>query len=704
MKTISDIMTKEPIIHDCEISVSKAVSIMREKKIGALLFKENDTVDGIFTERDLLTKIDFKQPGGLDATLIKSVMTRNLLTVNASDSFIDVIQLMQEKNIRHTPVTISKEEKEIIGMVSLRDLLNHYQEHLREQLMIRQAVVLFQVKDIKETEEKFHIIFDRSPIGIMLTDKNERIISWNSFSKKMLGMNDEDLLNKPVKDLYPREEWENIRSQNIRHLGKKEHLESKIINKSGGLIDVELSISILKDADGNIEGSIGIMQNISERKRIEKKMTERTRKGNILFQLIQNLTPDMSSKGMLGLIVTAAKSLVNADTASIILLDNQNKESPTILDSESSGLGIDDSLITPDLNQNTNLTGWIVANKEPLLLYGKAEADKRFKDIEWKDGIKCSINVPIISKGSVKGTFNLNITDSDHIFTHDDLEAIVSLASHSVVALENSGLFQDMKVKYLDDMRESTESLDKLNTELVQSQDKLIQADKMASVGQLASGVAHEINNPLTGILGNIQLINMDLKEGNEVKDLGELVGIIEHSCKRAKGLAQSLLDFSRLKKPVLEPFDVHNSLESVIKLCSYNLKNAKVEIVRKFNADIPKAIGISNEIEQIFLNMLSNGQWAVEKTEKPGTITIDTHKLNDNFIEINFTDSGVGMSQETIDKIFEPFFTTKEVGKGTGLGLPVCVEIIRKHKGEMKLDSEVGVGTTFHIIIPIAK
>ncbi len=442
-----------------------------------------------------------------------------------------------------------------------------------------------------------------------------------------------------------------------------------------------------------------------ERKKTERKLERKARRSDVIFRLLQDINPGMLPGEMLEFIVKAAKSLVAADTASVILLDEEHKGRPKIVASESSGLEVDGAILQPSLDENTSITGWVVKNRQPLLLPGNLKDDERFKNIAWKEGIRCSINAPIIFRDSVKGTLNLNVTSSDYSFTEDDMEAVVALANHAAIAFENSGLYKSMKDVYIEKLKKSNEDLKETNDELKKTQDQLVQSEKMSAIGQLASGVAHEINNPLSGVLGNIQIIKMELRAGTKIDDMGELLTVIEESARRCKAITQNLLDFSRLKKDVFEAFDVHRALNSVIMLLAHSLKNLNIKIEKRYAEGLPGVFGNTNEIQQVFLNMVSNARWAIGKKGKSGgSITFETRKIDDDFIEVRFSDTGIGMSNETAQRIFDPFYTTKEVGKGTGLGLSLCYEIMRRHNGALNVESEEGKGTTFIIKLPIAK
>jgi len=267
MEYIHSYMTGDIVFVDVESTVAEAVALMTEKKTGSVLIKENGRVAGIFTERDLLNNIDWQNKKDLNTVPIKTVMTRDLLTVPPDTPYIDVIELMREHNIRHMPVA---KDGEVVGIVSLRDLLNRYREQLEEMVRVREAELRSTLAEVKESEKRFRMVFDDSPAAITLADKEERLIMWNPIARQLFGMDDDDLSGKAVSELYPPEEWQRIRAEDIRRLGREHHMETRIVTKEGRHVDVIISISVLRDSAGNIEGSIAVIRDITERKRLER--------------------------------------------------------------------------------------------------------------------------------------------------------------------------------------------------------------------------------------------------------------------------------------------------------------------------------------------------------------------------------------------------------------------------------------------------
>ena len=228
--------------------------------------------------------------------------------------------------------------------------------------------------------------------------------------------------------------------------------------------------------------------------------------------------------------------------------------------------------------------------------------------------------------------------------------------------------------------------------------DKLVHAEKMAAVGQLVSGVAHEVNNPLTAILGFADLLmeNPDLPETAR-KDMR----VILQEAQRTKQIVQNLLSFARQMPPQRNAVQLNAILRRTIQLRSYDFNSHGVDIVEHLDEGLPEVMGDAHQLQQVFLNILNNAYDAVHEVGRPARIEIMSTKAGDA-VEVSFRDNGSGISYP--DKIFDPFFTTKEVGKGTGLGLSICYGILKEHGGEIHCHNNTGrEGATFIVRLPAA-
>jgi two-component system NtrC family sensor kinase len=230
--------------------------------------------------------------------------------------------------------------------------------------------------------------------------------------------------------------------------------------------------------------------------------------------------------------------------------------------------------------------------------------------------------------------------------------------------------------------------------------EQLLQSEKMGAVGQLVSGVAHELNNPLAGVMGYVQLLLMrsDLDE----KTVTSLNKILKES-DRAKNIVLNLLTFARKHKPEKKYVNINTILEQTLELRQYDLRVTNTEVVKELSTDIPNTMADFYQLQQVFLNIINNAHQAMMEDQGKGALTIRTMKVGD-FISISIADTGPGIPKENLTKIFEPFFTTKEVGRGTGLGLSISYGIIEEHGGKINCFSEIGKGANFVIEIPIIK
>jgi len=231
---------------------------------------------------------------------------------------------------------------------------------------------------------------------------------------------------------------------------------------------------------------------------------------------------------------------------------------------------------------------------------------------------------------------------------------------------------------------------------LHRTQQELLHAEKLASMGQLAAGVAHEINNPLGTILLFADVMYKEVPEDDpRRKDLEMILS----ETTRCRSIVADLLNFARQQEVLAQETDVHALLEQVIEGVSRQPIYEGVEIVRQFDPALPIIQADPGQLQQVFINMLNN---AAEAIEGGGTITLTTRPVNSQWVEIKVSDTGCGIPEENLGKLFTPFFTTKPPGKGTGLGLSIVYGIVKMHRGQITVQSEVGKGTTFTITLPV--
>jgi two-component system NtrC family sensor kinase len=234
-------------------------------------------------------------------------------------------------------------------------------------------------------------------------------------------------------------------------------------------------------------------------------------------------------------------------------------------------------------------------------------------------------------------------------------------------------------------------------TERKGMQEQLMLTDRLASIGELASGIAHELNNPLTSIIGFSQL----LMERDIADDFKEDMKLVHSEAQRAAGIVKNLLTFARKHAPVKQLTQINSVIEDVLKLRAYEQKVNNIEVSKQFDSELPEVMVDHFLIRQVFLNLVINAEYFMAAERNKGVLTITTQKA-DNTVRISIADDGPGISKEDLSRIFNPFFTTKEVGKGTGLGLSICHGIVAEHGGSLHARSQLGKGATFVVELPI--
>ena len=234
-------------------------------------------------------------------------------------------------------------------------------------------------------------------------------------------------------------------------------------------------------------------------------------------------------------------------------------------------------------------------------------------------------------------------------------------------------------------------------TEQKRMEEQLILTDRLASIGELSSGIAHELNNPLTSVIGFSQLI----MDGDVPENIREDLSIVNSEAQRAAGIVKNLLTFARKHAPVTELCQINNVIENVLKLRAYEQKVNNIEVEKYLAADLPEIMMDHFQMQQVFLNIIVNAEFAMLEAHKKGKLTVSS-EISANVITVRVTDNGPGISKENLKHIFDPFFTTKEVGKGTGLGLSICHGIVSEHGGQIFATSKLDQGTTFTVELPL--
>ncbi len=410
----------------------------------------------------------------------------------------------------------------------------------------------------------------------------------------------------------------------------------------------------------------------------------------------------------------------NANTGCIAHTNPDNK-SLTII----AGIGLPREAIGNVVPFGSAVLGWVAENKKPLLLNGDLRDNKLNIMTNSKKSAqnRSSMCWPLLVENELVGVISINEDSEEFSFTEQDLKKGSNIIHFTALAVENARL--------LDQSQELLNQQKKLNKQLEEAHNQLLQSEKLASIGQLAAGVAHEINNPVGYINSNMaslkgyasdlisvidlfseyyeqsQSDNIELKNtlAKKIKDVDlnfiktDLHSLIDESLEgvsRVKKIVNDLKDFSHVDDMEMQWADLHKGLDSTLNIVHNELKY-KADIIKNYG-EIPEVECIASQINQVFMNVLVNAAHAIEKH---GTITIATGLSND-FVWIKIQDTGTGIPEDKINRIFDPFYTSKPVGSGTGLGLSLSYTIIEKHHGKIEVESTVGSGSTFTIRLPV--
>ncbi|MCB0529824.1 MAG: GAF domain-containing protein, partial [Saprospiraceae bacterium] len=378
---------------------------------------------------------------------------------------------------------------------------------------------------------------------------------------------------------------------------------------------------------------------------------------------------------------------------------------------------------------------FVIRTKEDLVI-SNAQQDNRFMNdpIVRKKQLRSILCLPIMHQGRLIGILYADNNLNSGVFTEQRVQFLKLLSGQIAVSLENALQYEHLEQIVADrtaEVMRQRDALEKSLGDLKLAQAKLVESEKMASLGQLTAGLAHEINNPINFVsvgVNNLQqnfeelktaleaYLALDPAEDNRealkkiadknlhqlveetVEDSDEMFRSIQNGIKRTVTIVKSLRNFSRLDEGEYKVVDIHEGLDSTLEILQSQIRK-KAEIVREYG-ELPPIECAAGKINQVFMNIINNALQAIDGT---GTITLATrYDKSQSEIRIAISDTGSGMTEEVKRRLFEPFFTTKPVGEGTGLGMSISYGIINDHKGRIEVESEVGKGSTFVIYLPV--
>jgi two-component system NtrC family sensor kinase len=535
----------------------------------------------------------------------------------------------------------------------------------------KQKGTIHVVRDVTErraAEQKYRSLFEQVQEGVFVATTQGTLLDCNDAFVRMLGYSSrEELLGRNVDaEFYASAEQREIFRREVEAHNFVRDFEVSLRRKDGSVLTAVESSFATRDEDGKIERYQGFLLDITEKKHAEDEIRRRNRELNALNTMAVIATQSFDLDEILNLTLRQVISLLGGEAGSIYLAEPQNR----FRRRANWGQRITDRKRLAEVDFLQGLGDLVMRSRAEVLtaeyLPHLPAAVTEF--IRAVDG-GSSIWVVLWGKDDPIGLMGITRGQLRE-YSNNEENLLVAIGRQLATTIEKVRLYEETCKAY-DDLR--------------RAQEQLLQSEKMSAIGQLIAGVAHELNNPLTAILGYAQLLE---SENLDSKAL-EYAGKIFKQAQRTHRVVQNLLSFARQRKPERQQFDVVSVLEEALLLSDYDMKVGNIKLEREIEPVVPGVFGDPHQLEQVFLNIITNALDAMAE-EGVGKAKSEAREhrfkvrvcARENHVIIEFHDSGQGIKEA--NRVFEPFYTTKSVGKGTGLGLSICYGIIKEHGGEI--------------------
>ncbi|MGZ4895893.1 MAG: GAF domain-containing protein [Candidatus Angelobacter sp.] len=539
------------------------------------------------------------------------------------------------------------------------------------------------IKDITESkaaEERFTSLFNHMHEGVFVSTPEGNILDCNEAFVRMLGYESkEDILHLDVaQSVYVDiEDRKKFLSEISRH-GFVRNFEILLRCKDGRKIHVIESSFATRSPSGKIERYQGVVLDVTEMKRAEDEIRRRNRELYVLNNIAVTFNQSFDLDEILQLIMLQMVELFSTDTAAVYLFD---EETNTLTKKSSYGhrttwaVESESFVLPPEFIDSVKAKHAEIIDQEDLPRLPKVL--QRAVELE---GLRSWLWVVLWRKDRILGVL-ANSSRAPREFSRSEQGVMIAVGRQLATTIEKVQLYNETRQAYED---------------LRRTQEQLLQSEKMSAVGQLISGVAHELNNPLTAILGYTQLLESETLEPR----VGEFIQKLRKQALRTQRIVQNLLSFARQHKPKRVHVDLRSVVEDTIALRDYDLKVNNIAVERQFEAVLPSVVADPHQLEQVYLNIINNAADAMMDGGRGGRLRVSIATENGSVVT-SFHDSGPGIYDPK--HVFDPFYTTKGVGKGTGLGLSICYGIVKEHGGEIFAQNHPSGGALLQVRLPVA-
>ncbi len=538
--------------------------------------------------------------------------------------------------------------------------------------------VLKDITDRKRAEEKYRTLVSSVQEGVFISTPQGRFLDFNDALLRMTGYEDrEELLAVDIPAVFYANSSDRERLKKLlQQHGTVADFEFEMRRKDGEIRTMLESSIAVRDAAGNVTAYQGFLLDITERKQAESEIRRRNRELMVLNSIAQTLNESLDLCDSLHRTLGQMAELFSLDATSLYLFDQEGTQLRRIA---AVGHRSEFTRHFPPVSVKPELMRHIKAVHATFLSAQGLPLPPIFRDAQAREELVDVYIVVLWSKDRVIGGLVVG-SRTPREFSPADVNLLIAVGSQISSAIERSMLYEETRQAY---------------ENLRRTQEQLLHSEKLAAVGQLISGVAHELNNPLTAILGYSQLLTSSGQMGQQGIEYADK---LYKQAQRTHRIVQNLLSFARQHKPERVPVQINQALEETLALRDYDLRMHNIRVHLDLAENFPVTSADPHQLQQVFLNMVNNAVDAILEHSTEGDLWVRT-ALHGDRLCIEFTDSGPGVKDAS--RVFDPFYTTKPVGKGTGLGLSICYGIITEHGGNIRVRNIPARGASFTIELP---